>query len=281
MKTATHIDLPYFDILLEKLDRGIPELDRAFGRHVHWGYWKNPQVATGTVEDFAAAAERLSKEVYTIAGAKAGQRILDAGCGFGGTIASLNETFDSVNLTGLNIDPRQLSRAREKVRPRSGNKIDFIEGNACAMPFPNESFDMVLAIECIFHFSSRSEFFAEARRVLKPGGTLAITDFVPTRMMRLYSGSRLAKRSRASIFGPVRMDCTLKDYRRLASEFVLKSRVEEDITAGTIPTYPFLRKLRPSFGTTDMLADWRSFLAEWASRLGWIGYWILVWEKSH
>jgi ubiquinone/menaquinone biosynthesis C-methylase UbiE len=272
------ISLPYFDILLERLDRGIPALDLAFGRHVHWGYWPRPQEAEKTPEDFAAAAELLSKKVYAAAQVRPGLKILDAGCGFGGTLASLNENFSPLDLTGLNIDPRQIARAESKVRPRPGNSLRFVEGNACALPFPDASFDAVLAVECIFHFPDRKKFFSEARRVLKPGGTLAISDFVPRRFLRGYTASRLAKGLIAPLFGPVAMDYTLADYRKLAATAGFSPLLEEDITAGTVPTYPFLRKLRSALGVDKIQNDWGGYGAEILTRLGWLGYWIFSWR---
>jgi cyclopropane fatty-acyl-phospholipid synthase-like methyltransferase len=71
----------------------------------------NPQQATFTAEDFANAAERLSQELYSAAMIANGQTVVDVGCGFGGTIASLNEHFSDLQLTGVNIDLRQLDRA--------------------------------------------------------------------------------------------------------------------------------------------------------------------------
>ena len=123
---STPISLPYFDILLQTLDTGIGELDDAFGRHVHWGYWADPSRANGTSRDFAQAAEALSRKVYQAAGAHNGQTYLDAGCGFGGTLASLNENFQDMDLTGLNIDPRQIARAEKKVQARPGNRLRFV-----------------------------------------------------------------------------------------------------------------------------------------------------------
>lgn len=159
------IDLPYFDLLLEH--RAEPAA-RVFERYVHWGYWANPASATRDLGEFAAAMERLNTEIVDAARPADGQAVLDAGCGFGGTLASLQRRFKSTDLTGVNIDPRQLKLARLQVPgPR------FIEGDACALPLPDASFDRVLAVECIFHFPSRAKFLREAARVLKPGGLLA------------------------------------------------------------------------------------------------------------
>ncbi|NMF67481.1 SAM-dependent methyltransferase, partial [Brasilonema octagenarum UFV-OR1] len=75
------INLPYIDQLLALLDTGHPEVDLAFGRHVHWGYWFNPEQALNTPEDFSKAAEHLTREVYSAANVKNGQDVLDVGCG--------------------------------------------------------------------------------------------------------------------------------------------------------------------------------------------------------
>ncbi|MEO0868370.1 MAG: class I SAM-dependent methyltransferase, partial [Cyanobacteria bacterium J06642_11] len=179
MKPA-QIPMPYFDILLEQLRLGNPTVRQAFGRHVHWGYWADPTQADGSIKDFAIAAETLCQRVYTAANVKERDRLLDVGCGFGGTIASLNEQFQNLDLTGLNIDPRQLERARQEIQPLHQNQIHFVEGNACELPFEDNSMDVILAVECIFHFPSREIFFQEAQRVLRPGGCLGICDFVST-----------------------------------------------------------------------------------------------------
>ena len=257
----------------------VDDLDRAFGRHVHWGYWPDPKRAKGTALDFAEAAEALSRRVYQSAGIRGGQKILDAGCGFGGTLASLNENYRDLDLTGLNIDARQIDRAEQKVRAADGNSLRFVEGNACDMPFADSVFDVVTAVECIFHFPSRRDFFAEVFRVLKPGGALAICDFVPRAWFRRYTASQSVQRTVAPLFGPMHMDHTLADYRRLGDSLGFQSILEEEITANTIPTYPFLRKLQSSLGDGQIADSWGPRKTEWVSRLGWIGYWILAWRK--
>ncbi len=125
--------LPYFDILLDGLEQGKPGVTAVFGAHVHWGYWGPGDRVDDSVQGFAAAAERMSFAVAEAAGARDGQRVLDVGCGFGGTIAHLDRRLDGVTLVGLNIDPRQLDRARQQVHARNGNTLSFVEGDACEM----------------------------------------------------------------------------------------------------------------------------------------------------
>ena len=142
------VNLPYFDLVLQRLEESDPEFEIAFGRHVHWGYWADPSRAVQTAEDYALAAEALSQQVYSAANVADGQQILDVGCGFGGTIASLNENFCDLNLVGVNIDERQLERARLKVAAQNGNRIEFSEQrfNMIAKLRFNQRFDDIWII---------------------------------------------------------------------------------------------------------------------------------------
>jgi ubiquinone/menaquinone biosynthesis C-methylase UbiE len=271
------VELPYFDMLFEALKRQRPGLSATFGHHVHWGYWGPSDKPDGTMEDFAAAAERLTRYLLDIAGVRDGQRVLDAGCGLGGTIASLNERHSGVVLTGLNIDPRQVEHARERVAARPGNEVSFCVGDACNMPLPSASFDHVLAVECIFHFPDRKRFFAEARRVLKPGGRLTLCDFVPR--FYLLPSLTIAKRYFSSHIeaatGPIDIRCTAARYRALARASGFIQTHEEDITEGTLPTYPVLRKLIKETGAPVLIGHaWVSAL-QTVSRLNALRYMML------
>lgn len=271
------VDLPYFDILLEELHVGKRDITTAFGRHVHWGYWGASHRADGSMEDFAAAAERMCERVCDAGAVGDGQRILDVGCGLGGTVASLNDRFSGVHLTGLNIDERQIARARREITARPGNHIDFTEGDACDMPFADASFDVVLALECIFHFASRARFFREVQRVLRPGGRLALCDLVPGAsgvpllgVHRLFFGGYIKR-----FVGPTDIRCTVEHYQELSRAVGLVPILEDDITHNTLPTYPVLRHVIRETGIHVGTAMWGTGAMEWLSRLRLLRYVVL------
>jgi SAM-dependent methyltransferase len=232
---------PYFDGLFQRLAVGDARTVAAFGRHVHWGYWDDPPLATCSPEAYGAAAEALCRAICDAAGIRDRMRIIDVGCGFGGTLASLNERFSELQLVGVNIDARQLERAAQIVQPRGGNSIKFVEADAARIPLPDDSFDVVLAVECVFHFDRRA-FFAEAGRLLRQGGNLTLSDFVPSEQALEYfdaidvpadDGIRWS-------YGDVDLSCSLSRYRELAKANRLELCEAIDVTENTLPTFDFL-----------------------------------------
>ncbi|MFN5219865.1 MAG: class I SAM-dependent methyltransferase, partial [Cyanobacteriota bacterium] len=245
--------------------------------HLHWGYWADPNQALLTPADFAAAAEALTQRICEAAGLADGQRILDVGCGLGGTLMAINEQFQGVELVGLNIDPRQLAVARAQAVARPGNTIRFVEGDACEMPFPDGSFDRILAVECIFHFPSRTRFFSEARRLLRPAGRLALSDFVNTPALQAFTALDQQRADLRASYGNTTV-ISGAAYERLGEAAGLGRPTVDDITFHTLPTYRVLS--RHPVLLPERVDQRINQLLEWVTRLGLLRYRILSWRPQ-
>lgn len=278
MSKPPRVKLPYFDYLLTALQKNDELIEKSFGRHVHWGYWQKPKTAKLTVDDFAEAAENLSHQLCLAAKTEDNLSILDVGCGFGGTIAHLNENYKHLDLCGVNIDERQLSRARQMVKPQNKNTIQFIQGNANILPFAEQTFDIILAVECIFHFPDRQIFFSEVHRILKPGGRLVLSDFVPTPLLLPWTKFQS---SRPGFYGQCNVQYGEQDYQDLAEKNQLETLQVNNITEQTLPTYSYLRRMSLKSGFSSFNAIIETLSIEIFSRLRLLKYIIFAYQKNN
>jgi ubiquinone/menaquinone biosynthesis C-methylase UbiE len=273
-------DLPYFDLLLsERQDGGVA--GELWENQVHWGYWDNPKSAQGTKADYVAAMAKMNNVLFEAGKVGDGLKLLDAGCGFGGTIQQLNAQHSNMDLTGLNIDARQLAAAEAQTEAANDNTISWVEADACQLPFEDNSFDRVLAVECIFHFPSREKFLAEAARVLKPGGYLAVSDFVPTLMFFGKTPFWMAIRTRiAKTYGTLG-NIPLRSYKAMGKRAGLQLDADRNIRKNTMPTYPFIIKFFREEGSAEaqktMIGGTRWM--KWLSRLGFVQYRVYTFHK--
>jgi demethylmenaquinone methyltransferase/2-methoxy-6-polyprenyl-1,4-benzoquinol methylase len=109
------------------------------------------------------------------------EKILDAACGSGAIIRRLFRlSHTPVAITGVDFCPPLLAQARQNKALRrflETGRLELIEADALNLPFDNESFDAITVAYGLRNFCDRPKFYAEALRVLKPGGRLYILEF--------------------------------------------------------------------------------------------------------
>lgn len=271
----------YFDTLIDKFTEN-PQIEAAFGQHIHWGYWENPSDAKGTLLDFAVAANNLSQQVIRLSQISDGANILDAGCGFGGTISLLNNTFSRLNLVGVNIDEAQVMRAKEIITPKNDNQIQFIGGNACDLPNFSQLFDYAIALECIFAFPSRETFFQQVRKNLKQDGKLIIVDFIINDKISeawRWFENQILNRLITDTYGSKATNkiefISIKDYENIAKNTGFKLEEVININKNVQPTYPVINKL-----IVESFNNWITVKGlEYFSLFDLISYQILVFKN--
>lgn len=138
-----------------------------WGRHIHHGLWdgnESPQ----------RAAQQLTERLAREAGIIRGSRVLDIGCGMGGSSIYLASEL-ACRVTGVTLSPFQRRWASMAARfGRTGGRADFLCADAERVDFPAGSADVVWSVECTEHLFDKPAFFRRAAEWLKPGGRMAI-----------------------------------------------------------------------------------------------------------
>jgi cyclopropane fatty-acyl-phospholipid synthase-like methyltransferase len=154
--------------IIEHYDLVSPYYRSRWGEHLHHGYWIRGD------ESKEKAQLQLVEHLAELANIKPGSDILDIGCGFGASSLYLAKHYNAT-VTGITISPVQVEMA---IQAAAGEQLDvkFLLMDAEAMDFQKQ-FDVLWSIESISHYQNRPGFFASAAKLLKPGGSFAITDW--------------------------------------------------------------------------------------------------------
>ncbi len=194
---------------------------------LHFGYWDEH------TRTHARSLINMNKVMADLADLRAGQRVLDAGCGIGGPAMWLAENY-RVEVVGVTLSGVQAARANKYAKKRGLDEFArFEQQDFTDTSFPDASFDVVWAQESVCHvpLASKQAFMKEAHRVLRPGGQLILEDWVRLRRPFPEKDERLLKfwLSGWAIYDLATMD----EYAQWAEEAGLKVIGRRDITSHT------------------------------------------------
>jgi SAM-dependent methyltransferase len=129
-------------------------------------------VPESAVESFAGVANPFS-----LGRLASGERVLDLGSGAGtDSLVAAQMVGESGRVTGIDMTPQMLAKARAAAAEMRLEHVEFVEGEAEQLPFPDASFDVVVSNGVIDLIPDKGAVFAQLFRVLAPGGRMQVAD---------------------------------------------------------------------------------------------------------
>ncbi len=141
---------------------------------LHYGIWD------ATTKNLSDAMLNTNKQLMLRAGIKKEHRVLDAGCGVGGSSIYLAKNL-GCRATGITLSKKQtITGAEFAMRDGVSELVDFQQQDYTNTDFPDNTFDIAWGLESTSTATSKPALFKEMHRVLKPGGKFAVGDFYKT-----------------------------------------------------------------------------------------------------
>ena len=137
---------------------------------IHFGYWDS------AVKSFPQSLVRMNEVMMDAAAIKQSDKVLDAGCGVGGSSIFIASVL-GCKVTGITLSERQVQEADNNAKKKGVESlVNFKPMDYCATDFPDSSFDVVWGCESICYGDNKEKFIKEVFRLLKPGGRLVVAD---------------------------------------------------------------------------------------------------------
>ncbi|KAM5437808.1 putative sterol 24-C-methyltransferase [Microsporum ferrugineum] len=134
----------------------------------------------GPDEPFLQAIARHEHYLAFRMGIQSDMKVLDVGCGIGGPAREIS-TFTDCKVVGVNNNGYQIQRATAHAKKEDrSDDVSFVKSDFMELNFPDDYFDAVYAIEATVHAPSLQGVYEQIYRVLKPGGTVGIYEWVMT-----------------------------------------------------------------------------------------------------
>jgi tocopherol O-methyltransferase len=222
---------------------------------LHYGYWDDQS-------PYRQHQALLNKNqvLYERAGIKADYRVLDAGCGIGGSSIWMAKHHRN-RVTGITISAKQAAYARRHAQRHGvGELADFEVADFCATPFADASFDVVWALESSCHALNKADFLREAWRLLKPGGRIVVCDgFL---LQRQFSDSQWQAVLICLNGWAVPNLCARDEFYSLLENQGFNDIACHDITAQTLPSADYMYKVAKRLQPVQKLSQWLGLRTE-------------------
>jgi len=161
------------DVIGRHYDERSPIGDDLRDGQIHMWYWYDRDDDA----PLPAAVHRLGRKVTDTLGLRAGEHLLDAGCGPGETAVALAGTV-SVHITGITLSRFEIEAAGRRAQAAGvADRVRFEYGDYTDLSYVDGTFDAVLALESLQNAPDLPRAFAELYRVLRPGGRISFSDF--------------------------------------------------------------------------------------------------------
>ncbi|MEX2276437.1 MAG: methyltransferase domain-containing protein [Cucumibacter sp.] len=132
--------------------------------------------ALAAIDHFHGGGLAATRDLVAMLAPKKGERLLDIGSGIGGPARWIAATF-GCHVTGIDLTA-EFCRAAETLNRATGleGQVRIVEGSALSLPFDGASFDRAYSQNVVMNIEDKLAFYREALRVLRPGGSLALSN---------------------------------------------------------------------------------------------------------
>jgi tocopherol O-methyltransferase len=244
--------------------------EEVWGEHMHHGYYKKGEVIRNHEQNIEAQEDMVEAILkYGNVDKMSGPiRILDAGCGIGGSARYLAEKFPEAKVNGITLSPFQRQRAVALTKAKGlEDRVNFDVEDAMHTRFPDNTFDLVYSMESGEHMPDKKGFVEECKRVLKPGGTLVMAVWCHRETPPALEPQEVDLLQKIYKVYALPYVCQLSDFQKFAVDMNMTNTKFEDWTDYIKPFWwEVIKKAVSVQGVVGLIrSGWTAIYGAWAA----------------